>query len=236
MAKIKAVIFDKDGTLFPYSIYAPVVDNILRENLSLKENEEKILLSLEKIIGVDKNGITYKNGIVFNEKNKISQALRLVKVVFSFSLNPIKTAKAILKIRERYKYIDTINYDWKSLKNVLLKLSEKGIVLALFSNDRKEAIKKTEEKIDYSFSYTVSSSSHPHKPSFKTIDKFRKKYKLKNNEIAFVSDTPIDLKMAKKAKVGLIIGIIDTFSNEELKETADIVISNLEEIESLISI
>lgn len=236
MAKIKAVIFDKDGTLFPYSIYAPIIDSILRENLSLKKNEEKTLLALEEIIGIDKNGITHKSGIVFNEKNKISQVLRLVGVVFSFSLNPIRTAKAILKIKERYKYLDTIDYDWKGIKNTLLKLSEKEFVLALFSNDKKEAIKKTEEKIDYYFSYTVSSSSHPHKPSFKTIEKFRKKYKLKNEEIAFVSDTPTDLRMAKKARVGLIIGVIDTFSREELEETANIVIRNIEEIESLISI
>lgn len=236
MAKIKAVIFDKDGTLFPYSIYAPIIDSILRENLSLKKNEEKILLSLEKIIGIDKNGIKYKDGIVFNEKTKIRQILRLMKAVFSFSLNPIKTAKAILKIKERYKYIDTINYDWKKIQNVLLKLSEKEIILALFSNDKKEAIEKIEEKIGYSFSYTVSSSSHPHKPSSKTIDKFRKEYKLKREEIAFVSDTLVDLRMAKKAKVGLIIGVIDTFSREELKERASVVIKSLEEIEALITL
>lgn len=236
MAQIKAVIFDKDGTLFPYSLYAPIIDSILRENLSLKKNEEKTILNLEKIIGVDKKGKTYKSGIVFNERTKIYQILRLIKTVFALSLNPIKTAKAILKIRERYKYIDTINYDWGKIKNILLKLSEKEIVLALFSNDKEEAIKKTEEKIDYSFSYTVSSSSHPHKPNYKTIKKFRKKYKLKREEIAFVSDTPIDLKMARKAKVGLIIGIVDTFTSEELEVIADKVINNLEEIEGLISI
>lgn len=236
MAQIKAVIFDKDGTLFPYSLYAPIIDSILRENLSLKKNEEKTILNLEKIIGVDKNGRIYKSGIVFNERTKIYQILRLIKTVFALSLNPIKTAKAILKIRERYKYIDTINYDWGKIKNILLKLSKKEIVLALFSNDKEEAIKKTEEKIDYSFSYTVSSSSHPHKPNYKTIKKFRKKYKLKREEIAFVSDTPIDLKMARKAKVGLIIGIVDTFTSEELEVTADKVINNLEEIEGLISI
>lgn len=146
MAKIKAVILDKDGTLFPYSIYAPIIDSILRENLSLKKNEEKTLLALEKIIGIDKNGITHKSGIVFSEKNKISQVLRLVGVVFSFSLNPIRTAKAILKIKERYKYLDSIDYDWKEIKNTLLKLSEKQVVLALFSNDKKEAIKKQRKR------------------------------------------------------------------------------------------
>ena len=51
--------------------------------------------------------------------------------------------------------------------------------------------------------------------------------------MCFVSDTPEDLMMARKAKVKAI-AIEGTFSKNELKCYADIIISSLEELKSLI--
>ena len=73
--KAKAIIFDKDGTLFPYYVWYNPIRKFLSSEIPLskldKENREKCIDEFSFIIGFNKDGSVNNNGL-FLKKNYIS--------------------------------------------------------------------------------------------------------------------------------------------------------------------
>ena len=105
--KAKAIIFDKDGTLFPYSIWRNPIINFLDTEMPLtkldKEKKEECIKEFLKIIGFQEDGSINAKGL-FIKKNYFSSFFSLVKVTFKYHLNPIKSAMSFLKIKHRCRY------------------------------------------------------------------------------------------------------------------------------------
>lgn len=238
MVDIKALIFDKDGTLFPYNLWREPLYKLLCENLPLsKLNEskkEECISSFMSLLSFSKDGSIDTKSFVFDRKKRLFAILKLIKTTIKYRLSPLRTMNGFLEIKNRYKYFDGSSYDWKTTVDVLSFFKDKGILLALFSNDKKKSLEKLEVCIGQSFfSYIITDESKIKKPSKKTFLEAERELKIPRSSMCFVSDTPEDLMMARKAKVKAI-AIEGTFSKNELKCYADIIISSLEELKSLI--
>ena len=98
------------------------------------------------------------------------------------------------------------------------------------------SVEKIEEYIGSDFfSYKITDENKIKKPNKKTFLEAERELKISRANMAFVSDTPEDLMMAKKAKVKAI-ALEGTFSKNELKCYADIIISSLEELKNIIDV
>ena len=69
MNSIKGIILDKDGTLFRYGeVWGPVLSKAIEKGLSKAklpdEKREECLADFYRVVGVDKDGNTYPDGII----------------------------------------------------------------------------------------------------------------------------------------------------------------------------
>lgn len=236
---MKALILDKDGTIFPYSLWINPIKKCLLDNLPLKRfdnaRKDEIVSSFLKVLSIEGERIKRESPL-FEKKRRIPAVLRLFSITIRYRLNPFKAMKGFLKIKGRSSYgfeEEIENYNLEEVKSTLEKLREENIIIALFSNDSPSSVKALERILDFTFDYSVDSSSRIKKPNKLTVLLFATFFNLKTEDIIFVSDTPEDLKMAKKAKCGKVVAIEGTLERGELENYSDLVISSFGEIEPL---
>ncbi len=236
---MKALILDKDGTIFPYSLWINPIKKCLLENLPLKRfdnaRKDEIVSSFLKVLSIEGERIKRESPL-FEKKRRIPAVLRLFSITIRYRLNPFKAMKGFLKIKGRSSYgfeEEIENYNLEEVKSTLEKLREENIIIALFSNDSPSSVKALERTLDFTFDYSVDSSSRIKKPNKLTVLLFATFFNLKTEDIIFVSDTTEDLKMAKKAKCGKVVAIEGTLERGELENYSDLVISSFGEIEPL---
>lgn len=236
---MKALILDKDGTIFPYSLWINPIKKCLIENLPLKrfsnDKKDEIVTSFLRVLSIE-GGRIKSNSPLFEKKRRIPAVVKLFFITVRYRLNPFKAMKGFLKIKQRSNYgfeEEIENYDLAIVKSTLENLRGKDITIALFSNDSPSSVKALEKHLGFTFDYTVDSSSRIKKPNKLTVLLFSTFFNLKTEDIIFVSDTPEDLKMAKKAKCGKVVAIEGTLEKEELEKYSDLVISSFGEIKSL---
>ena len=240
MSQIKALILDKDGTVFPYSLWINPMRRALTENLPVakRRNRDEIVSAFLSVLSVDGDRIA-PSSLLFDRRKRFIGFLKLVTLTVRYRLNPYKAMRGFLTIRDRYFYgfrEELEKYDLSSVRNTLTSLQEKGIILALFSNDSPSSVKIVTDALSpVTFSYFVDSSSRIRKPNVYSIRVFGELFGLRCDEIAIVSDTPEDLKMGKKAGCGLVIGLSGTMKKEEIAPFSDTVISSFDALTALLS-
>ena len=232
--KAKAIIFDKDGTLFPYSIWNIPIRKFLSSEMPLskldEEEREKCIDEFSFVIGFNKDGSVNSNGL-FIKKKYISTFFSLMSLTFKYHLNPIKSACGFLKIKHRcrYGYQDELKkHDFSSLRKIMGKIKNSGTSLAIFTNDTKESLDMflTVFGKEY-FSFSIDNSSLHKKPDIRTIKDYSLFSGINASEMMIVSDNIKDLKMAKKARVGTIVAISDTKDKKEKEKWADYIFPDL---------
>lgn len=240
MSQLKALILDKDGTLFPYSLWASPMRKALEENLPVKgrKNRDEIVSSFLSVLSV-KDGVVSSTSLLFDRKKRVKGAFELVALTVKYHLNPYRALRGFLTLRDRYYYgfeEELGKYDLTPVRKTLSSLRDKGITLALFSNDSPQSVKIVTDALSPSpFSYYVDSSSRIKKPNPYAVRVFAELFGLEISEIAFLSDTPEDLAMARKAGCGMTVAIEGTMERSSLLPYADAVISTFEEIETFFS-
>lgn len=236
MSQLKALILDKDGTLFPYSLWTAPMRRALCENLPVgkRKNRDEIVASFLSVLDVDDEGIGSRS-LLFDRKKRMAGAVKLIALTFRYHLNPYRALRGFLTLRDRYFYgfeEELGKYDLSKVRNTLLKLEKKGIILALFSNDSPASVKIVTGALSpAAFSYYVDSSSRIRKPNPYAVRVFAEIKGIRCDEIALLSDTPEDLVMGRRAGCGKVIAIEGTMKREDLESYADAVISQFEEIE-----
>ncbi|MGN1190074.1 MAG: HAD family hydrolase [Candidatus Ornithospirochaeta sp.] len=224
----KAIIFDKDGTLFPYSIWSKPIRKFLLKEMPLAKLDEKkkeeCIDEFSRVIGFEKDGTIIKSGL-FLKRNYLSSFFSLVRITLKYHLNPFKSSIGFLKIKNRCRYgykEELESHDFTTLKRILRDLIESGSNIAIFTNDTKESLDIFLSVFgrEY-FSFSVDHSSLHTKPDPRTIKDFSIFSGISPKEMMMVSDNTKDLKMAKKAGVGTIVAILGTRERKELEEWAD---------------
>lgn len=236
MSQLKALILDKDGTLFPYSLWAEPMRRALCENLPVdrRRNRDEIVSAFLDALAV-RDGKIGSESLLFDRKKRMRGALKLIALTLRYHLNPYRAFRGFLTLRDRYFYgfeEELRKYDLTEVRNTLLNLEKKGIILALFSNDCPASVKIVTDALSPSrFSYFVDSSSRIRKPNAYAVKVFAEINSIRCDEIAFLSDTSGDLIMARRAGCGKTIAIEGTMKKEDLLPYADAVISRFNEIE-----
>lgn len=239
---IKAIIFDKDGTLFNYGkVWGTVISASLKakvpvEGLS-KEKAEACILELEKITGIDRYGNAHKDGILFRHDKLIECTVRLLKVIFKYKLPPIRAISAFLSLvesadhglKERLE-----NFDFSETTEILERCHERGYTIGMVTNDKKDSVQMFLEKFDpnrrISFIETGDGNSK-RKPSADAARKFMKLNSIKPSELCIIGDTIIDMKFARNAKAGRKIALLSGSGDlENLTKLSDVVYPNIKDI------
>ena len=232
--KAKAIIFDKDGTLFPYNLWKNPIRKFFSSELPLSKlspnKREACIDEFSYVVGIKKDG-TLNNKGLFLKKSYFSSFFSLVFITFKYHLNPIKSAKGFLKIKNRcrYEYKEELKkYDFSRLKKVLVELKRSGSSLAIFTNDTKESLDIFLSVFGRGFfSFSIDNTSLHTKPDPRAIKDYSIFSGIETKDMMIVSDSVKDLKMAKTAGVGTIVALEGTAETKELKKWADYVFSDI---------
>ncbi len=234
--KLKAILFDKDGTLFDYSrVWFDVLKNSVnhvfeQEGRGDEEENKKKFLTL---MGLDANGKTISTGAIFSH-NKFNILKSGIKLCYTTKMRPttlIRIINAIMDNNDKCISNQLGKLDFTKQQEFFKDLKNKGYTLGIITVDRRISLDIFLEDmgIKQYFDYTSCKDDHlPNKPNPKSFIEFCEKFNFDSEEVAFVGDTTIDMKFAKKAKAGLKIGVLwGGYNREELEPVADKVYDTL---------
>lgn len=200
---IKAILFDKDGTLLKFSdIWVDSIVKFLNEK-NLSEDKKKKLF---KKIGVKENNEVEENSILSSE------TVKDLALIFSEFLDG--------EIDEIYREIDDFLLEFLKenkeeivetcdLKNLFIDLKNRGIIIGLFTSDNFRNAKFSMEylNLDKFIDFYAAADLYEKKPNTESLEIFKEKYSLKDEEIIIVGDSKVDMIFGKDTiKLGVLCG------------------------------
>lgn len=200
---IKAILFDKDGTLLKFSDIW--VDSIVKY-LSKKNLNHDAKKKLFKKIGVKENNEVEENSILSSE------TVDDLALIFSEFMDESP--------EEIYKDIDHFFLEFLKeniseiketcdLKSLFTDLKNRGIIIGLFTSDNYRQAKYSMEylNLDSFIDFYAAADLYEKKPSIESLEIFKKKYALRDQEIIIVGDSKVDMIFGKDTlKLGVLCG------------------------------
>ena len=214
----KLYIFDFDGTIFD-----SVDDVIVCFNKSLSLNGFPILTRDEYIACLGGN-IDELTSLILGE-NSTQENIDLIKNTYK-------------KVYTEYKKENTAPF--KGIKNVLEKLQDENIILAINSNRKTYSINYFVDKylpsIDF-VSVEGYCDENPSKPDPAGVNKIIEKVGVDLNEVVYIGDSYKDIETARNAGIDCVIvkwgyGNSDDYKNPYILKAID----NVDDILSLFNI
>ncbi len=200
---IKAILFDKDGTLLKFSDIW--VDSIVKY-LSKKNLNHDAKKKLFKKIGVKENNEVEENSILSSETVEdlaliFSEFMdespeEIYKDIDDFLLEFLKENKSEIK-------------ETCDLKSLFTDLKNRGIIIGLFTSDNYRQAKYSMEylNLDSFIDFYAAADLYEKKPSIESLEIFKKKYSLRDQEIIIVGDSKVDMIFGKDTlKLGVLCG------------------------------
>ena len=200
---IKAILFDKDGTLLKFSdIWIDSIVKFLNEK-NLSEDKKKKLF---KKIGVKENNEVEENSILSSE------TVKDLALIFSEFFDG--------EIDEIYREIDDFLLEFLKenkeeivetcdLKNLFIDLKSRGIIIGLFTSDNFRNAKFSMEhlKLNNFIDFYAAADLYEKKPNTESLEIFKEKYSLRDEEIIIVGDSKVDMIFGKDTiKLGVLCG------------------------------
>ncbi|OZI11431.1 haloacid dehalogenase [Bacillaceae bacterium SAS-127] len=236
MKQIKAVLFDKDGTLLEFnSIWLKVayelVDAFVEAEGLLQLDKNDLLEQL----GVSEDGAD-PNGIIACGTND-----DIIKLFVTFLQNkgrPKEKAQLSQWVNENILTIMKKHQDEivpvQGVRSLFEKMKKEQLTIGIVTADSLAATKLFLELFDLSayFDFIVTSDTFPvHKPDPLIVTTFCQQYGIDPMEVAVIGDTPLDLMLAKNGQVGLGIGVLTgTGQREDLHDLADFVLPSVAQL------
>lgn len=217
---IRAILFDKDGTLLQFT--EGWVDSIVGflEDKILDDNKKREVF---REIGIREYGGVEENSILSSET-----AMDLA-IIFSKYLDE--------DLDEIYGELDDhlLNYLKKNnkfiretcdLRSLFEGLRNRGILIGIFTSDNYREAKYSMEYLglDSFIDFYAAADIYKKKPNKESLEVFKKKYSLEDQEIIIVGDSRVDMVFGEgTVKVGVLCG---TGSREMLAKYTDNIIDD----------
>ncbi len=228
---IKAIVFDKDGTLMKFEdFWIPVAEHaveLISAELSIGRDKSQLLLDAINTYG-SKSGIlcygTYKD-----MSDAFAKILKDIGVYFDSDKLYRLTVNSFHQSM-RFGEIKAICGD---LPDVLCGLKKSGYILSLATADDIYGAEQFLNKLkiaDYFDEVFTFDGIHPAKPNPYYVKTICRKYNLAPSEIIMVGDTLIDMDFAKNSNV-TAVGVAEKDNDKKyLKQYTKYVLGNVSEI------
>lgn len=217
---IRAILFDKDGTLLQFT--EGWVDSIVGflENKILDDNKKREVF---REIGIREDGGVEENSILSSET-----AMDLA-IIFSKYLDE--------DLDEIYRELDDhlLNYLKKNnkfiretcdLRSLFEALRDRKILIGIFTSDNYRQAKYSMDYLglDSFIDFYAAADIYKKKPNKESLEVFKKKYSLEDQEIIIVGDSRVDMVFGEDTvKVGVLCG---TGSREMLAKYTDNIVDH----------
>lgn len=217
---IRAILFDKDGTLLQFT--EGWVDSIVGflEDKILDDNKKREIF---REIGIREDGGVEENSILSSET-----AMDLA-IIFSKYLDE--------DLDEIYRELDDhlLNYlkennrfirETCDLRSLFEALKDRGILIGIFTSDnyRQAKYSMVYLGLDSFIDFYAAADIYKKKPNKESLEVFKRKYSLEDQEIIIVGDSRVDMVFGEDTiKVGVLCG---TGSREMLAKYTDNIIDD----------
>ena len=241
MPEIKAIIFDKDGTLFSYGkIWGPIVSDYLEKGLaSIKLDEDTRREYMAKLIretGFGPDGEVYPDGVIFSDST-IHSFWRIFRLTISYKVNPFYVGKLFHSFgKDKGSIVEKAIREshFPDANSVIRKAYEKGYIIGIVTDDTEASAKVFLEKMgvtQYISFLRTKDDRTKRKPSPEALAEFCSEFGLESSEVAVVGDSLSDMRFAKKGKAGYIIAVMTGYgSRDRLSEYADSIYGSIADI------
>lgn len=244
MKRIKAILFDKDGTLIHFqSIWIKATkqtaEDIIQRLALPTETKSVMYRQLCESIGLSLLDEIEGNGILAGGTIKdIARAWKCIldeHALDSSIFVPSFDEWISTQMYEMTKYYSKeIKGVIPNIATVLLKLSQKDILLGIATSDEYMSTELCLERLgikEYFSSIITADNFSAQKPDPSIVLSFCRRFHLKPEEIAIVGDTIVDMKLGKNANVGLTIGVLSGVSSSyQLLPYADMLLPSIEQL------
>lgn len=231
-ADIRAILFDKDGTLFSYhETWGP----ILNEAAALAaEGDESLVPSLLEAVGYDAASGRILGGSVFAGGQTVELATLWRELGVKRELPHLVEELDNLFAREA----PVRSHPVTDLQGLFSALRSRGFRLGLATNDGEASAWATitrfglAEHLEFHCGYD---SGYGAKPSPGMVDAFCARLGLGPECVAVVGDNSHDLDMGRAAGAGFLVGVLTgTSVREDLAPLADAVIDSIADLPALL--
>jgi phosphoglycolate phosphatase len=221
----KAVLFDKDGTLFGFNdTWAYFCDRIFE---ALAGDDEPLKDELARVCGFDRKSHTFQTGslIVNASADEVNEAWS--------RLLPGRSLQEIVDLNhEIYDHLPAV--PTCDLVRVMSNLRQQGLKLGVATNDYEAgAVAQLQEASAMTlFDFVCGSDSgFGRKPEAGMVHGFCKFLDIEPAQVIFVGDSTHDMDCARNADVGLSVAVLTGPATEEqLTGHADIVLPSIESL------
>lgn len=224
--KYKGIIFDMDGVIYNISeaIEKAVDDSV--EKYKMNVNISEIMEELAHLIEEIQNYPVPK--ILLNSYD-------LLQVKFLEGLSYFKKLRiAIFLFNQFNKYKDAESSIYPGIDDLIKKIYDKKLKLAIFTNNKSQYAEEVLEKFNLTkFFETIIGFNEVTevKPSPEGIVKIIDNWKIKPSETIFIGDMTTDVDAGKSAKVKMVCVASGLAKKESLLEhNPDILVDNTEQL------
>ncbi len=232
---IRAVLFDKDGTLIDFDatwnpVYLETVKTLTRGDADLSRR-------LLEVGGWDFSSNTVRSGSPLRQASNAQ-----IAALWAREMNYPGRADALefqIDVLFRMGGVQHAKPTTPHLPELLVRLKRANLRIGVASMDGEAAVRATLERLDLSpFIDFVAGydSGHGIKPEPGMALAFARQCAIKPAHLAVVGDSPHDLEMGRAAGAGLVVGFTGGGGRREvLAPAADRIIEQLEELLPLLT-
>lgn len=206
---LKAVLFDKDGTLVDY--FGPWLPRAARAIDAVETNYPAIGPELRDSLGIDRSGALTRLGTLGSLPLQDTIA-RLGSIFDRAGVSQDRRASTQSYLRHMLAFPRSrVPQPIVDIGELFDALHRMGLTVGVITNDTEETGREqlkrlgVYDKLDY---YSGYREGQPYKPDPRTMFRFCDEHDIAPESVAYVGDSRVDMEMAVRAGAALAIGVL----------------------------